>query len=458
MFTIASTTANLVIVPAGFLLDHFGHRLVYAMGLVLFALATILFSLAHLYLPAFILTAAGGPFLLISVLKVLTVSGNNDNHDDDTRISEELAVEVSDSSIHGTGKRSSAHPWMIAAVNGCMDASSFLLYLLTLIARAVQANTSPSQKDDLLDNSNGLTAPNKNDIIDNSNGLVDAVFGVYGAIAVALGCLILCIMPKNSVNQSLNNGERPKETDCSNSSLKNGKGDSADCGSSSSSIHADCKDAAAQNDDASAPYTHSDALKQHRRRCTPVPASILLLLASTCLYTLLINFWINSFHDQVAASGITDAWLSNSFSLALPMLGILSVPVIGPALSHLSPPVTLGILHAMAVALCTLPLIPLNALLYPCGFLVAAIRPYAYTLLALFVGLAHPRAFGSVYGACVGLSGIVNLLQYPLIWAAKRAGSFVGVNAGMLGCVLVWGVVPVELYRRRQRSRDMTTI
>lgn len=58
----------------------------------------------------------------------------------------------------------------------------------------------------------------------------------------------------------------------------------------------------------------------------------------------------------------------------------------------------------------------------------------------------------------MGLSGIVNLLQYPLIWAAKRAGSFVGVNAGMLGCVLVWGVVPVELYRRRQRSRDMTTI
>ncbi|SCZ91468.1 BZ3500_MvSof-1268-A1-R1_Chr1-2g01429 [Microbotryum saponariae] len=161
-----------------------------------------------------------------------------------------------------------------------------------------------------------------------------------------------------------------------------------------------------------------------------------------CIHMARINFYIQSVTSQLLyylQSPSLTLSLSKTFTLLLPLVGFLGIPLIGYLLDHRPWVEVPIILFLMGLGFGILGMSEgyigqLAGILIFCLF-----RPLMYTALSssfvLIFGFEH---FGSVYGLSMTLSGLVGLLNAPLDVLVKTRldGHFVGVDWGfvVLGC------------------------
>lgn len=139
--------------------------------------------------------------------------------------------------------------------------------------------------------------------------------------------------------------------------------------------------------------------------------------------------------------------LNNFFDVALPLGGILAIPFIGMILDHTSTVAVLGALVAISTAMGVLGLVP-RALWagYANVCLFVLYRPFYYTAVSDYSAKVFGfRTFGTVYGAIICLSGILNFSQSGLDYLFQRTfdGDPAPVNILLLALGLGLGLALV---------------
>lgn len=147
--------------------------------------------------------------------------------------------------------------------------------------------------------------------------------------------------------------------------------------------------------------------------------------------------------------------LNAFFDIALPLGGLLSIPFIGTLLDNTRTITVLTILVGLATTIGVLGLIP-N--IY-CGYLNIALfvvyRPFYYTTVSDYCAKVFGFAtFGTVYGAMICLSGLLNLGQTGLDWLTTSyfQRNPVPVNLGLLGAALVVGFSLVVFVQTKEKE------
>ncbi|KAK4147608.1 major facilitator superfamily domain-containing protein [Dichotomopilus funicola] len=173
-----------------------------------------------------------------------------------------------------------------------------------------------------------------------------------------------------------------------------------------------------------------------------------------CLFTVVqmtrINFFVATIRSQYSSlfGSLPDAIaLNHFFDIALPLGGIIAIPFIGIVLDHTSTPTVLAVLVFFATAIGVLGVIPGQIWAgYANVVLFVLYRPFYYTAVSDYSAKVFGfETFGKVYGTVIALSGVLNFSQEGLDWLFERRfeGNPVPVNVMLLATGLVVGVVLV---------------
>ena len=145
----------------------------------------------------------------------------------------------------------------------------------------------------------------------------------------------------------------------------------------------------------------------------------------------------------------TALWIIEAFNLAVPLGGILSVPLTGYILNSQPSYVSFGLLFVISVASSIVSLVDDANLQIVTICLFAFIRGLFYSatssLLSRFFGT---RIFGSVYGMVLSIAALACLLHYPIMVEATKAQSYRFTDGIFLTIFILWGLFPVILYKR----------
>jgi len=153
-----------------------------------------------------------------------------------------------------------------------------------------------------------------------------------------------------------------------------------------------------------------------------------LLTYTIMTYILVINFFIGSVNLQMSA---VDAAVSDSttaaFAVALPIGGIIFIPLIGGIIDFIGPLPTYSVLWLVYLAFQAFMLlytVTQNAIVAYLSFaLFALVRPMFYSLSASSVGAVFGfRNFGKIFGLINTLAGFSNLIARPLNRVAEVHG------------------------------------
>ncbi|KAK4158448.1 major facilitator superfamily domain-containing protein [Chaetomidium leptoderma] len=173
-----------------------------------------------------------------------------------------------------------------------------------------------------------------------------------------------------------------------------------------------------------------------------------------CLFTVIqmtrINFFVATIRAQYTSllgSPRAAEALNGFFDVALPLGGLLAVPLIGLVLDRTPTPTVLAGLVACATAWGALGLIPKTPWAgYANVVLFVLYRPFYYTAVSDYSAKVFGfETFGTVYGMVICLSGVLGLSQGGLDWLFERrfGGDPGPVNAGLLVLGLGVGMVLV---------------
>ncbi|KAI0160358.1 FMP42 protein [Xylariaceae sp. FL1272] len=424
MFTVAAVVTNVAALPVGAILDHYGPRVCGVVGAMFLAVGAVFLAFAKRMpfdglLPGYLFLALGGPFTYIA------------------------SFQLSNAFPQHSGL-------ILALLTGAFDASSalFLLYRI---------------------------------IFQNTNGAFDLekFFLAYLVVPVVIVVIQLTILPKQSYKTV---GEM----------IVDMEGASTGNNVSSSAIddQVDEETALLQEEQREQHQTivneieellgDETADKQARREqdtnnrsgvwgvmhdqtaLQQIRSPWFILI---CLFTVVqmtrINYFVATIRPQYTAIFDLDkaTEINYFFDVALPVGGILSIPFIGIILDHTSTVVVLSTLVTVVTAIGVLGVLPYVWAAYANICLFVLYRPFYYTAVSDYSAKVFGfRTFGTVYGAIICFSGLLNFSQSGLDYLFHETfrGDPVPVNLILLSLGLLIGiclVVFVGLKARLLRTK-----
>jgi MFS family permease len=181
-----------------------------------------------------------------------------------------------------------------------------------------------------------------------------------------------------------------------------------------------------------------------------------IMVAFTTIQMLRINYFVATVLSQytyLLGSFERAELLNNFFNVALPLGGLLAIPIIGVLLDTLSTFSVLTLMLVVSTCIGCIGLIP-NSII--AGYfnisLLVVYRPFYYTSVSDYAAKVFGfDTFGRVYGLIISISGVFNLLQAFLDRATLVyfKGNPAPVNIFLLSSTVVFGVA-LLVYIRTQ--------
>ncbi|KAI0175672.1 MFS general substrate transporter [Hypoxylon sp. FL1284] len=426
MFTVAAVATNVAALPIGAILDHYGPRVCGVIGSLFLAIGALLMSFARslpfdAFLVGYLFLALGGPFTYIS------------------------SFQLSNAFPRHSGL-------ILALLTGAFDASSALF----LVYRIIYTKTG------------GAFGYHK-------------FFLAYLVVPAVILGVQLTLLPKRSyktVGEMIEEIEAPAYDDPTAASDAGDADDQVDeqtallreeqrehhesvvrdVESLLGASEAD-KDAQAQREEARNERSGVWGVMHNRTAWEQIRSPWFVLV---CLFTVVqmtrINYLVATIRPQYEAllgSREAAVQVNNLFDLALPLGGILSIPFIGVVLDHSSTVAVLASLVAAAAAIGVLGVLPYVWAARANVALFVLYRPFYYTAVSDYSAKVFGfRTFGTVYGAVICLSGLLNFSQSGLDFLFHRVfrGDPVPVNLILLALGLVVGVALVAFVAVQGRA------
>lgn len=177
-----------------------------------------------------------------------------------------------------------------------------------------------------------------------------------------------------------------------------------------------------------------------------------------CLFATIMMLRINYFvatigtqYSYLLHSVPQGALLNRFFDVALPLGGIVSIPFVGLFLDYCSTAIVLGVLLLVSLTIGVLGLVP-N---FYTGFVHVSIfvmyRPFFYTAVSDYCAKVFGfDTFGTVYGAIICISGIINYFQSFLDRLTHTTFDMnpTPINIALIFTTVIIGVVTVGYVRK----------
>ncbi|KAI1814491.1 FMP42 protein [Poronia punctata] len=427
MFTVAAVATNVVALPVGAILDHFGPQVCGILGAVFLAIGSCFMAFAEsvsfdAFLPGYLFLALGGPFTYIS------------------------SFQLSNAFPRSSGL-------ILALLTGAFDASSALFLLYRVIFQRT----------------------------DGAFGL-QKFFLAYLAVPAMIVVMQLTILPKQSyktVGEMMTDYDAPtlSEPFHSGSAIADDQIDEETAllreqsqtshnqniaqeieellGSGTADKQAHREEAANNKSGVWGVMHNHPALEQIKS-----PWFILI-----CLFTVVqmtrINYFVATIRTQYTAilgSEEQAMEINYFFDLALPLGGIISIPFIGGILDHTSTIAVLATLVTVATTIGVLGVLPYTWAAYANVCLFVLYRPFYYTAVSDYSAKVFGfRTFGTVYGLIICLAGLLNFSQSGLDYLFHETFNEdpVPVNLILLSLGLIIGVFLVGFVTLKARGFKM---
>ncbi|KCV68115.1 hypothetical protein H696_05371 [Fonticula alba] len=185
----------------------------------------------------------------------------------------------------------------------------------------------------------------------------------------------------------------------------------------------------------------------------------LFLALFTCIYFFRLNFFIQTVEDHVRELGYSETdtvFITQVFSIMLPLGGIIATPLTGWMLDHLPFYVTFLSISGSLLLFSVLILIPSLPLHYLAYAIFSVVRPMFYGSFTDYVSRVFGfRHFGKVYGVLAFLGALMSLAQYLFsYWGNTAPSGFLGPNIFFLVTMVASLYFPAQLYFRHRELRD----
>lgn len=431
MFTTAAVATNVAALPIGTILDRYGPRVCGVIGSILLAVGALFFAFAAQlpldgYIPGYLFLALGGPFVFISSFQ-----------------------------LSNTFPRHSG--LILALLTGAFDSSSAIFLFYRLIYNA----------------SNHTFTPQK-------------FFLVYLLVPISICIAQLTLMPRNSyktVGELVTQAEDPAndirpEIDARISDESTLNRIRSERRHHRESVVSEItsllgRKAGEEGSTSNEPQKQEEDRKKrisgvwgamHGRSAIQQIRSpwFILITCFTVIQMTRINYFVATIRTQYAhllASHDQAVHVNNVFDVALPLGGVIAIPMIGLVLDNTSTPFVLGLLVAVATTIGVLGVLPYLWAAYANIVLFVLYRPLYYTAVSDYAAKVFGfHTFGKVYGLIICLAGLLNFVQSALDAATHRVfgGDPVPVNVALLVVAFVVGVALVGFvwYRSRAMERD----
>ncbi|KAL8971086.1 MAG: hypothetical protein Q9197_003469 [Variospora fuerteventurae] len=422
MFTTAAVATNVCALPVGTVLDRYGPRVCGVIGSILLTIGTLFFAFAAQlpidgYIPGYFFLALGGPFVFISSFQ-----------------------------LSNTFPRHSG--LILALLTGAFDSSSAIFLFYRLIYNA----------------SNRTFTPQK-------------FFLVYLIVPISICIAQLTLMPVRSyktVGELVTHAEDPannirphidsrisdesrvarireerrqhRESTVSEiTSLLARKGEEGDRQTAQ-------EEERKKNISGVWGALHGRSAVQQIRS----PWFILITLFTVIQMTR-INYFVATIRTQyehLLSSHAQAVHVNDVFDVALPLGGVIAIPLIGLVLDNTSTPFVLALLVSVATAIGLLGVLPYLWAAYANVALFVLYRPLYYTAVSDYAAKVFGfHTFGKVYGLIICLAGLLNFLQSALDAATHRVfdGDPVPINTALLAVALVVGAALVAFVAWKSR-------
>ncbi|KAL8943192.1 MAG: hypothetical protein Q9216_001246 [Gyalolechia sp. 2 TL-2023] len=425
MFTTAAVATNVCALPVGTVLDRYGPRVCGIIGSLLLAIGSLFFAFAPRapfdgYIPGYLFLALGGPFVFISSFQ-----------------------------LSNTFPRHSG--LILALLTGAFDSSSAIFLFYRLIYNASDRTFTPQK-----------------------------FFLVYLIVPVCICIAQILLMPKNSYKtvgelvthaEDPNNDSRPVDQHISDESrvarLREERRQHRE------SVVDEITSLLGRKGEEGDKQTQQEERKKeisgvwgalHDRSAIQQIGSawFILITLFTVIQMVRINYFVATIRTQyehLLSDHDKAVHVNNVFDVALPLGGVIAIPMIGLVLDNTSTPFVLGLLVSVATAIGILGVLPYLWAAYANIALFVLYRPLYYTAVSDYAAKVFGfHTFGKVYGLIICLAGLLNFVQSALDAATHMSfgGDPVPVNALLLVLALVVGVVLVGFvgWKSRTMKRD----
>lgn len=369
MFTLAAVITNATALIVGSILDNYGPRITGIIGSIIIGIASLLLAnganivLFDAYLIGYITLAFGGPFVFISCFQLAN-------------------------SFPGKSGL------ILALLTGCFDSSSALFLFYRIIYQ--------------------------NDYIKNLT--IKKFFSFYLLVPIFILLCQIFIMPHESyktIEDIAKIGETgldenglpldPKDSRYQSQEIEQVRSRSGSIISAKSIFEEIADHNLKEKSGGIFGVLHSKSLIEQFKS----PWWYIMCLFTT-IQMLRINYFVATIYSQMQYYFNPSIALSINkfFDIALPLGGIISIPFIGLILDNLHTYVVLAILLAVSTAIGIFGMLPNQPLQYIGIILLVLYRPFYYTTVSDYcVKVFGYSTFGTVYGAIICFSGMMNLLQ-----------------------------------------------
>ncbi|KAL9601780.1 MAG: hypothetical protein Q9219_002270 [cf. Caloplaca sp. 3 TL-2023] len=189
----------------------------------------------------------------------------------------------------------------------------------------------------------------------------------------------------------------------------------------------------------------------------------ILIALFTVIQMVRINYFVATIrtqYDHLLSSHDEAVQVNDVFDVALPLGGVIAIPMIGLVLDNTSTPFVLGLLVSVATTIGILGVLPYLWAAYANIALFVLYRPLYYTAVSDYAAKVFGfHTFGKVYGLIICLAGLLNFVQSALDAATHTVfgGDPVPINVLLLVLALVVGVALVGFVgwksQKMQRER-----
>jgi hypothetical protein len=400
MFTTAAVATNVCALPVGAILDLYGPRISGVIGSLLLAIGALLLALDALlpfdgYLPGYTLLALGGPFVFIS------------------------SFQLSNTFPARSGL-------ILALLTGAFDSSSaiFLFYRL------------------IYDTSGGTFSPKM-------------FFLVYLIVPVTMFFAQLFIMPSKSYKTMVANAETFL-SDADYSQRTHGTAGHPETTTLLGHSAGDQKKTQEEKNKAISGVwgaMHGRTVLQQIKS----PWFVLITMFTVVQMTR-INYFVATIRNQykyLLGNAVLAEHVNDFFDVALPLGGVISVPLIGHVLDNTSTTFVLGLLVVIGTTIGILGILPFLWAAYLNVGLFVLYRPFYYTAVSDYTAKVFGfHTFGKVYGLIICLAGILNFSQTALDTMTHRVFHMnpIPVNLFMLAMALSVGLALAGYVWYKSRS------
>ncbi|KAJ3086223.1 hypothetical protein HK102_013400, partial [Quaeritorhiza haematococci] len=183
------------------------------------------------------------------------------------------------------------------------------------------------------------------------------------------------------------------------------------------------------------------------------------VVVTTCVFMVRMNMYISSIREQLMDKPGTredvDA-IVETFNIALPAGGILSIPFVGALLDYTPSYFVFFCLWAVGIAFSVLGMVSDLQIQYASVFIFVFLRPLLYTSGNDFCAKTFGfKTFGRIYGLMNLMAGIVNLTQYAFLYIALdlMSGHFWLVNIIQTALIGLLIFFPIRLFFKARKEK-----